>query len=174
MSERSEPFQDPEPGSQPPDPTQPAQPPPQGYAGYGYQQQGYGYSYGPVSNYSGFWRRAGAFLLDEIIIGVIGSLLVALSGDNGAIGLINLVLGIAYFSIFEGTSGQTVGGRVASVRVVDANTGALIGIPRAIGRNIARILSGLVFGLGYFWMLWDPRKQTWHDKIAKTVVVRTT
>jgi uncharacterized RDD family membrane protein YckC len=166
----SEPFQDPEPGAQPPEPTQPA---PSGYAGYGYQQQGYGYSYGPVSNYSGFWRRAGALLLDEIIIGVVGSLLVALSGDNGAIGLFNLVLGIAYFSIFEGTRGQTIGGMAASVRVVDADTGAIIGIPRAIVRNIARILSGLVFGLGYLWMLWDPRKQTWHDKIASTVVVRT-
>jgi uncharacterized RDD family membrane protein YckC len=62
----------------------------------------------------------------------------------------------------------------ASVRVVDENTGAIIGIPRAIVRNVARILSGLVFGLGYLWMLWDPRKQTWHDKIANTVVVRTT
>jgi uncharacterized RDD family membrane protein YckC len=167
----TEPFQDPEPGAQPPEPTQPA---PSGYAGYGYQQQGYGFSYGPaVSNYSGFWRRAGAFVLDEVIIGVVGSVLAGVSGDNGAIGWLNLVLGIAYFSIFEGIRGQTIGGMAASVRVVDADSGAIIGIPRAILRNVARILSGLVFGLGYLWMLWDPRKQTWHDKIAKTVVVRT-
>jgi uncharacterized RDD family membrane protein YckC len=165
----NEPFPDPDSGAQPPSPD-PAQP---GSSGYGYQQQGYGYSYGPVSNYSGFWRRAGAFLLDEIIIGVVGSVLAGLSGDNGAIGLLNLVLGIAYFSILEGTRGQTIGGMAANVRVVDADTGALIGIPRAIVRNIARILSGLVFGLGYLWMLWDARKQTWHDKIASTVVVRT-
>jgi uncharacterized RDD family membrane protein YckC len=169
----TEPFQDPEPGAQPPEPPQPAPSGSSGYAGYGYQQQGYGYSYAPVSNYSGFWRRAGAFVLDEVIVGVVGSVIAALAGDNGAIGWFNLVLGIAYFSIFEGTSGQTIGGRVARVRVVDADSGAIIGIPRAIVRNIARILSGLVFGLGYFWMLWDPRKQTWHDKIASTVVVRT-
>ena len=62
----------------------------------------------------------------------------------------------------------------AGVRVVDADTGAIIGIPRAIVRNLVRIVSGLVFGLGYLWMLWDPRKQTWHDKAANTVVVRTT
>ena len=82
-------------------------------------------------------------------------------------------MGIAYFSILEGTRGQTIGGMAASVRVVDVDTGAIIGIPRAILRNIARILSGLVFGLGYLWMIWDRRKQTWHDKIASTVVVRT-
>ena len=164
----TEPFQDPEPGAEPPEPAQP------GYSGYGYQQQGYGYSYAPVPAYSGFWRRAAAFLLDEIIIGVVGNLLAQVSGDSGAYGYLNLILGIAYFSIFEGLKGQTIGGMAANVRVVDADTGAIIGIPRAILRNVARILSGLVFGLGYFWMLWDPRKQTWHDKIAKTVVVRTT
>ena len=25
--------------------------------------------------------------------------------------------------------------------------------------------------LGYFWMLWDREKQTWHDKMAGSVVV---
>ena len=170
----TEPFPDsdpdPDPGRQPEDPP----PPPPQYAGYGYQQQGYGYSFEPVTNYAGFWRRAGAFLLDEIIIGIAGTVLAGLSGDNGVAGLLNVVLGIAYFSIFEGTTGQTVGGMAAHVRVVDADAGTIIGIPRAIVRNIVRIFSGFVFGLGYFWMLWDRRKQTWHDKAANTVVVRTT
>jgi uncharacterized RDD family membrane protein YckC len=33
-------------------------------------------------------------------------------------------------------------------------------------------LSALFFGLGVFWMLWDRRRQAWHDKLAKTVVVK--
>jgi uncharacterized RDD family membrane protein YckC len=28
-----------------------------------------------------------------------------------------------------------------------------------------------VFLLGYFWMLWDNGKQTWHDKMARSFVV---
>ena len=163
----SEPFPPPEPGGE-----QPSRPP-EGPPGYGYQQQGYGYTYGPVSTYSGFWRRAAAFLLDELIIGVVGSLLAGISGDNNFVGILNLVLGVGYFSILEGTRGQTVGGMALNVRVIDADTGEIIGIPRAIVRNLVRIVSGLVFGLGYLWMLWDPRKQTWHDKAANTVVVRT-
>jgi uncharacterized RDD family membrane protein YckC len=149
-----------------PFPTDPDQP------GYGYKQEGYGYTYGPVSTYAGFWRRAVAFLLDEVIIGVIGSVLAALTGGNAGIGYLNLFLGIAYFAILEGTRGQTIGGMALGVKVIDADTGALIGIPRGIVRNVVRIVSGLVFGLGYLWMLWDPRKQTWHDKAANTVVVR--
>ena len=34
------------------------------------------------------------------------------------------------------------------------------------------IVSGLACGLGYLWMLWDPQRQTWHDKAAGTYVVR--
>ena len=30
-----------------------------------------------------------------------------------------------------------------------------------------------MFLLGYFWMLWDREKQTWHDKFANDVVVPT-
>ena len=47
-----------------------------------------------------------------------------------------------------------------------------VGPGRAIGRYFAKFLSGLVIGLGYFWMLWDPKKQTWHDKLVNTVVVK--
>jgi uncharacterized RDD family membrane protein YckC len=29
-----------------------------------------------------------------------------------------------------------------------------------------------VLGLGYLWAFWDPKKQTWHDMAAGTVVVK--
>jgi uncharacterized RDD family membrane protein YckC len=46
-----------------------------------------------------------------------------------------------------------------------------IGLGRGIGRYFARILSALPLFLGYFWMIWDGEKQTWHDKLVGTVVV---
>jgi uncharacterized RDD family membrane protein YckC len=39
-------------------------------------------------------------------------------------------------------------------------------------RYFASILSALILGLGYFWVVFDGRKQSWHDKFAGTVVVR--
>ena len=55
--------------------------------------------------------------------------------------------------------------------MVDFQTGAPIGYPRAFVRQIVKIISALVFFLGYFWMLWDKEKQCWHDKAANDVVV---
>ena len=39
-------------------------------------------------------------------------------------------------------------------------------------RWVGYLVSLLFFGLGYFWVIVDPRKQGWHDKIAATVVIR--
>ena len=71
----------------------------------------------------------------------------------------------------EGTTGQTLGKRALSVRVVDAHTGAPSGVGRAIGRYFARIISAIPCFLGFLWMLWDPNKQTWHDKMVGSFVV---
>ena len=36
----------------------------------------------------------------------------------------------------------------------------------------SRSVSGLALLVGYFWMLWDRDRQTWHDKFVGAVVVR--
>jgi uncharacterized RDD family membrane protein YckC len=93
-------------------------------------------------------------------------------GAGAALNLVNTIIGVAYYAYLEGTRGQTVGKMVAGIKVIDADTGGLIGVPRGIGRYFARILSAIALGLGYLWMLWDPRKQCWHDKLVRSVVVR--
>jgi uncharacterized RDD family membrane protein YckC len=72
-----------------------------------------------------------------------------------------------------GPSGATLGKRATGVKIVDATTGGPIGGGRAIGRWLFAItLSNVFFDLGYLWMLWDGRKQTWHDKVVSSVVVK--
>jgi uncharacterized RDD family membrane protein YckC len=44
----------------------------------------------------------------------------------------------------------------------------------AFVRSVASLLSALIFALGYFWAWWDPQRQTWHDRIAGTRVVKST
>jgi uncharacterized RDD family membrane protein YckC len=68
--------------------------------------------------------------------------------------------------------GQSFGKRFMGVRVVRID-GRPIDYQTAVLRHILGYpLSVLFFGLGIVWMLWDGRRQGWHDKVAKTVVVR--
>ena len=119
-----------------------------------------------------FGRRLGAVLIDGIMLGVVFAiLLVALKGVGYALAIL---VGIAYFVYFEGgPTGQTLGKKAMGIRVIDFQTGGPIGYGRAFIRYIGRIASEIPIFLGYFWMLWDSEKQTWHDKIATTVVVPT-
>ena len=189
----------PPPSSLPPPPASNYPPPPSSYPpppGYGppgqpgYQQQGYGWSEGGgMVNLAGFWIRFLASLIDDLILGVPITLLGLMIDDGdffvsygvgyspGSTWLINIVstvVGVIYYGMLEGgPTGQTLGKRICSLRVIDAETYQPgIGIGRGVGRYFAHILSGLPLGLGYLWMLWDPRKQTWHDKLARTLVVK--
>ena len=79
-----------------------------------------------------------------------------------------------YFTYLHATpAGQTVGNRVVGVRIVDADGGGSIPYSRALIRYLMSIVSGIPLALGYLWMLWDqPLRQTWHDKVASSTVVR--
>jgi len=82
------------------------------------------------------------------------------------------VAGVLYFALMEGGSGQTLGKKALGIRVVDKRTGGSIGTGRGVGRYFARWLSELVCWLGYLWMLWDPEKQCWHDKLVNDYVIK--
>jgi uncharacterized RDD family membrane protein YckC len=120
-----------------------------------------------------FGRRFVAYLLDSIILGILYGIVYAAVGQ-GAASIVSLLGGLAYFAYFEGSpSGQTPGKRALGIRVYDfgAGGGGGIGFGRGVIRYLGRLLSGIPCLLGYLWMLWDKEKQTWHDKIASTVVV---
>jgi uncharacterized RDD family membrane protein YckC len=88
-----------------------------------------------------------------------------------AIYIIGALAALAIYCRWVGR-GQTPGMKATGIRVVDAQTSAPIGTGRAVGRYFASILSGIPCYLGYLWMLWDADKQTWHDKMVNSVVVR--
>jgi uncharacterized RDD family membrane protein YckC len=101
-------------------------------------------------------------------------------GDEGE-GLFVLCMIVVYLSplpmraLYGGytlsRSGQTLGMRAMGLRVVRPS-GEPLSFWRAAGReSIGKLISGAFSALGYLWMLWDPRQQTWHDKIFDTLVV---
>jgi uncharacterized RDD family membrane protein YckC len=120
---------------------------------------------------AGWWRRLAAWLIDGIIVGLVTGVLTGIlhSGVGTPLGVL---VSVGYFVFFEGgPRGAAAGKQAMGLRVADAHTLAPIGYGRAFVRWLGHILSGVVFLLGYFWMLGDADSQCWHDKLAGDVVV---
>jgi uncharacterized RDD family membrane protein YckC len=135
----------------------------------------YGGASGPRAT---FGQRFGATIVDGIVIAIPGVVLLVAGGTSNSTGLVVIayvwwIFGtMLYQAILEGgPTGQTIGKRVANIRVIDARTGGPIGFWRGLLRAVGRIVSGWLCYLGYLWMLWDSEKQTWHDKMANDYVV---
>ena len=125
---------------------------------------------GPSGPRASFGRRFVAALLDGIILGIVSGIITAINRNLGY--GVETLLSLAYFTYLEGSaSGQTIGKKALGIRVIDFGGGGSIGHGRAFIRWIGRFVSGIACLLGYFWMLWDKEKQTWHDKFANAVVV---
>jgi uncharacterized RDD family membrane protein YckC len=68
--------------------------------------------------------------------------------------------------------GGTIGHRLAGLRVVRED-GERVGVPHAVAREVSKLALSLPpLGMGFLWMLDQPRRQTWHDLLANSVVVR--
>lgn len=147
----------------PPDPYGPQPSPPGGWQGGGPS--------GPSGPRASFGYRFGAWLIDVIILGVVDTVVRAVIGLYPG-SFVGTIINFAYYGYFEGgPAGQTVGKLALGIRVVRKDDFGPLGWGTALLRNLCRILSAIPCLLGYFWMLWDPEKMTWHDKLSNTVVV---
>jgi uncharacterized RDD family membrane protein YckC len=130
---------------------------------------------GVALSYAGVGSRFVALLIDGILVSVVGGIIGAIFGQGptepGVGSLINLIIGVAYYVYFIGSSGLTLGGRLLGCKVVDAN-GQIPSYGTAAIRYVMSIVSGAVILIGYLWAFWDKNKQTWHDKVANTYVVK--
>ena len=121
--------------------------------------------------FASFGRRLWGFVLDVfvdlLVLGVLGSVV----GDGASVAGPMLVwLLIHHVALVA--EGGTIGHRAAGIRIV-AEDGANLGFAHAFVRVIIKYLISLPpIALGYMWMLDDPSRQTWHDRIASSVVVR--
>lgn len=123
--------------------------------------------------YAGFWRRFAAIFIDGIILGLLISLPIYIFSRNQQLARNATSLAWALYSIFMwGIWGASLGKMAMRIKIVGTN-GSNISYGTAFLRCIGTIISSIPLYLGYLWMLWDGRKQTWHDKIASTCVIRT-
>ncbi len=162
-----------------PDPEQPASgPPPYGQApaqGFGYgDPSARPYGQAPASAWQGpplapWGTRAGGYLIDFFISLVVQLVLGQISYGLGQAAGLGVFL---YFGYLTGTTGQTPGRRLVGIRVLREADGQPLGAGAGIGRAFLHILDALPFLVGFLWPIWDAKKQTFADKLIKSVVVK--
>jgi uncharacterized RDD family membrane protein YckC len=134
--------------------------------------------------YAGFWIRVVAWFIDAVAIGILTSAFAPMSGagtfvgpdgarlDNYGANAVGGLVGLVYFVGLWAWKGQTLGMMPFGLWVVCEEDGERPDAVRAFLRYVGLIISFAVLLLGVIWVAFDREKQGWHDKIAKTVVVR--
>ena len=133
------------------------------------------------SPWASFGVRVAGWLIDWVISGVISAVVLvpmhAVQGksvsEQGVV--LSALVMVIYATALIGGRGQTVGMRAVRVKAVVAGEGAPVSYARALGRAVCEIAFAplvIPWVLDMLFPLWDPRRQTIHDKVAQTVVVR--
>jgi uncharacterized RDD family membrane protein YckC len=122
-----------------------------------------------LDSLNSFVAYLGILLLSALIMTVSGA------DEESTTASVVTILGAAVVIglqvMWEGNGGSPFR-RGIGVVIVDQNTYQPIGPGRAFVRILVANFSLLFFGLGFLWMLWDKNSQTWHDKAARSVVVK--
>jgi uncharacterized RDD family membrane protein YckC len=116
---------------------------------------------------AGFWIRLAAVVLDAILIGMLCGFL----GNIWSGFKVFPFWFAVYCAAMWATKGTTIGGIICSLKVVRLDDRPIDwGV--AVVRTLGGFLSLFVAGLGFIWVAFDDEKQSWHDKIAGTTIVR--
>jgi len=134
---------------------------------------------------AGLLRRLGAMLYDGLlllaVLMVATALFLPLTGGEAidpdgnpvlefVYRLLLLLLIVGFFGLFWTRRGQTLG--MASWRLrVEREDGTLLGWGDALRRLGWAVISLLPLGLGFLWVLFDPERRAWHDRLSRTRVV---
>jgi uncharacterized RDD family membrane protein YckC len=134
--------------------------------------------------YVGFWRRLLAAAIDFLILFVMTTpILLAIYGrryfalvESGASAgfwdfVIEYIVPAVAVIAFWRRYGATPGKMAIGAKIVDAKTGERPSTARLVVRYFAYLVSALPFFLGFLWIGISRRKQGFHDKIARTMVI---
>ena len=67
--------------------------------------------------------------------------------------------------------GTSPGKRAVRIRIVDADSGQSMTVKQAMLRTVGYLLTFGILGAGFLWVLFNPKKQALHDRLANTVVI---
>jgi uncharacterized RDD family membrane protein YckC len=125
------------------------------------------------------WRRLAGWLIELFVVAVLlaAGLVVGMTFSNGSLFvgfLVALTAMWLYFAGLESSTAQTtLPGRLLGTRVTDLQ-GQRLTFARATRRHFAMYLSAITpFYVGYLMAFWTKRRQTLHDYLARTLVVKS-
>ena len=133
---------------------------------------------GEVHELAGIFERLFALVIDAILLFILLMLVLVLVG--GVFGInspemlqfFSLLVTVGYHWYFwTSRNGQTPGKFALGIRVIKAD-GTAISNTDAVIRVIGYQVSALLCGFGYIWAIFDKQNQSWHDKLARTYIVR--
>ncbi len=158
-------------------------------------------NYSIVRTYAGFWWRFIAVIIDSIIISIVQGIfvipllgvvgismatfpengnfdseslpyLIALFSSMSMLYLISFGIGWLYYAFFESSKYQATPGKIMlNIKVTDME-GEKIGFGRASGRFFGKIISAMIFYIGFIMAGFTSRKQALHDMMAGCLVVK--
>ena len=127
-------------------------------------------------------KRSMAFFIDEMLLSLL--LMIALWDSfvdaktveeviyvTNTFVLEYMAMKIFYQAFFVMQYGASIGKIIMKIRVIEIKTLNNPSVISALNRGIFRVISEMVFYLGFLWGMLDPSRQAWHDKTAKTLVV---
>lgn len=143
-------------------------------------------SQGGEKDLAGVGQRLASYLVDAVVLSIIYIALIFLFGVQieeeaiaggdfptafSAVYILMAAIAIGYYTYFFG-NGQTPGMKLVEIKLIRVDGVEPVGYKKGFFRWVGMEISGMIFLLGYLWILIDKNKQGWHDKIAGTYVVK--
>ena len=121
-------------------------------------------------NYAGFWYRVLAYIVDFIILSIVGWIITIVTIIAFPLGIIlNILLSWLYFVVLQSSKSQaTFGMRVCGIKIYDEQL-KRASFWRLTGRLYSCTLSALILFIGFFMIGFTERKQGLHDIVARTI-----
>jgi uncharacterized RDD family membrane protein YckC len=113
------------------------------------------------------------YVAPSVVIGIVTSV-ISNSVSQGLGSVLSFVLGVGwwvYLAYLSGNYGITPGRAIAKTKLIGEQSGTVIGFGQALLRQVAHLIDSIICYIGWLFPLWDSKKQTLADKIAKTVVI---
>lgn len=129
-------------------------------------------------------KRLGAFVLDLfapvlawfLVFSAVGvGMATGSDAALGVSGLLSLALFFGYvvWSLLLFSRGETPGKHLLGIRVIREDGQSAGFLTMLVREWVGKWISGLIFSLGFLWILLDRDKQGWHDKLMSTYVVES-